>query len=292
MPPSKILVIYHDKCADGKAAAWCAYRYFKDKVEYPEDHEVEFYPTLHNRPPPWKRISKADKVYILDFAYSRKDMQKIAEERRLLVLDHHKSAEAECHGLGFCLFDMERSGAGMAWDYFFSSDTRPWLIDYIEDRDIWKWEYGNSREALAFLDTLPRTFDVYDRFYEEKAGYSLGDAVAKGEAIYKFINQYVLECVESSCRRISFRDPTGEVHTDIPIVNGSHKLISEMVHEACKGAKFGIGWWRMNNGRYKYSLRVDDESDFDVSKLAKRFPGGGGHVKAAGFTLDHELEEL
>jgi nanoRNase/pAp phosphatase (c-di-AMP/oligoRNAs hydrolase) len=52
-----------------------------------------------------------------------------------------------------------------------------------------------------------------------------------------------------------------------------------------------LAYFKRNDGKYQYSGRVSDDSDFDVSKLAKSF-GGGGHAKAAGFTLDHEIEEL
>ena len=41
------------------------------------------------------------------------------------------------------------------------------------------------------------------------------------------------------------------------------------------------------DGTYKGSLRVN--GDYDVAKVASVF-GGGGHVKAAGFTIDGPLD--
>ena len=49
------------------------------------------------------------------------------------------------------VFDKERSGAGITWDVLFDGEPRPPLIDRIEDRDIWRWKYGNSRLVHAAL---------------------------------------------------------------------------------------------------------------------------------------------
>jgi hypothetical protein len=184
---------------------------------------------------------------------------------------------------------MDRSGAGMSWDHFFPGEPRPWFIDYIEDRDIWKWEHIHSREALAFIDTMPKTFETYDNLAE---GNPLQrECVEKGLAICAYIDQYNTSSIEAGCRLIDFQSPNGDIHMDIPIVNAAYFGISELLHEAAKGHKFGLGWFRRHDGKYQFSVRVDENSDFDGSKLATSY-GGGGHVKAAGFVLDREIDEL
>lgn len=286
----KILCIHHGACPDGVAAAWAFSKHY-EKWEKHGIGEVSYYPAVHNKPPPWKLIEKQDVVWILDFAYSREDMLKMKDMLHdLKVLDHHKSAEKACAGLDFCKFDMSRSGAGMTWDHMFGSASRPWFIDCIEDRDIWKWEIEDSRHALYYLDTLPMTFETYDRL--DAGEITMDEAIDKGKAIAGYVKRYNEETVGSAARKISFRDPSGEIHCDVPFINASFKGISEVLHEMSKGAKFSMGYYRRNDGKYKYSLRVSAESDFDVSELASRYEGGGGHAKAAGFTLDHELEEL
>src|SRR5271156_4755511 len=103
------LVIYHGNCQDGFCAAWACW------VCHPE---WEFYPAKHGDAPPdvAGRI-----VYMLDFSY-KKDvimaMAKVAEE--IIILDHHKTAEAELCNLWklntqrnnvFVNFNMNKSGA-------------------------------------------------------------------------------------------------------------------------------------------------------------------------------------
>jgi oligoribonuclease NrnB/cAMP/cGMP phosphodiesterase (DHH superfamily) len=281
----KVLVIHHGRCADGTCAAWCADLHFRGM----KDVEVEYYPAKHNKPPPYKRIAKADRTYILDFCYPREDLIKINDMTQLQVIDHHKSAEATCHGLDFCEFDMDRSGAGMSWDHFFPGVDRPWHVDYIETRDIWTWRWPTAKPVLAYLDTQPIGFETYDKCHDGTIVF--GQCVNRGEAILGYIEQYNKETVMAGMRQITFQAPNGDIHFDIPVVNTSHWGISELLHGIADGHPFVLGYFKRNDGKFQYSARVSDDSDFDVSKLASQF-GGGGHAKASGFTLENEIEEL
>ncbi len=115
--------------------------------------------------------------------------------------------------------------------------------------------------------------------------------IRKGVWHYKLFNMYNEASIEAGSRLIDFQAPDGAIHLDIPCVNAAYFGISEVLHKAAQGRKFALGWFRRHDGKYQYSVRVDEDSDFDGSKLATCY-GGGGHVKAAGFTLGHELEEL
>ena len=142
---------------------------------------------------------------------------------------------------------------------------------------------------MAYLDTLPVDFETYDTLYYGEI--SFGECRDKGEAVLAYINKYDEETAGASTRYITFKSPNGDIHEDIPIVNASHWGTSSLVSKISQGHKFGMGWFRRKDGKYQFSVRVSDESDFDASKLCVDF-GGGGHVKASGFTLDHEIKEL
>jgi oligoribonuclease NrnB/cAMP/cGMP phosphodiesterase (DHH superfamily) len=251
--------------------------------------EIEYYPAVFDASPPFDKIERADITYILDFSYGREDLVKISKMTTLTVLDHHKSVEAQCHGLDFCQFDMGRSGAGIAWDHFFPGEPRPWLIDYIQDRDLWEWKLPTAEPILAYLDTLPVSFETYDKL--ASGDITFGQCLEGGEAILAYTRQYNKEVAAAGVRYITFQSPSGRIHFDIPIVNAAYKGISQLLHEICQGHPFALGWYRRSDGKYKFSARASDESDFDTSKFSKEY-GGGGHVKASGFTLDHEIEEL
>lgn len=164
---SRIICIYHANCADGFTAAWC--------VRWALGETVEFIPASYGEEPP--EVDGAD-VIIVDFSYKRPAMEKLAASAKsVLVLDHHKTAEADLIALPLtqdtwrqhlrcgvrlaALFDMQRSGAQMAWDYFCQGD-RPWLVDYIADRDLWRWELAASREVSAVIGSLEHSFQGWD----------------------------------------------------------------------------------------------------------------------------------
>lgn len=54
-----------------------------------------------------------------------------------------------------------------------------------------------------------------------------------------------------------------------------------------KDIKIAVFLYENEDGTYKGSLRVN--GDYDVSAIASIF-GGGGHVKAAGFTIDGPVD--
>lgn len=84
------LVIYHANCADGFAAAFAAWLKLGDDAEYVP---MQYGKDDVFKIPPWT----ARDVYILDFSLPRDYMDKIfSEAKRVVWLDHHKTALREC----------------------------------------------------------------------------------------------------------------------------------------------------------------------------------------------------
>jgi oligoribonuclease NrnB/cAMP/cGMP phosphodiesterase (DHH superfamily) len=260
------LVIYHAQCRDGFGAAWCVWR---------RSANAEFFAASYGKPPP---DVTGRMVYMVDFCYPRPVLEEMADKcATMLILDHHKTAEAAIGpASGFSRpnvevhFDMERSGAGMTWDRFFPGQPRPWLIDYIEDRDLWKHKLPNGPAVNAFIGTIRFDFEAY-----YKASRLDVDEVARlGVAVEDKIRQYVTE-VSGNALRIDFEG------SNVPIVNAPQVDISELVGFLAQGEPFAMGWWQRSDGLFSYSLR--SKGDVDVSAIAKKH-GGGGHRSAAGFT--------
>jgi oligoribonuclease NrnB/cAMP/cGMP phosphodiesterase (DHH superfamily) len=127
----KTLCIYHGGCDDGFGAAYAVWKKF--------GYEVEYYPATHGGPIP--DVNDRD-VIMVDFSYKRNVLlQLIGKCKSMVILDHHKTAEADLDGLEdpklTLVFDMQRSGATIAWDHFHPDTPRPVLIRYVEDRDLW-----------------------------------------------------------------------------------------------------------------------------------------------------------
>lgn len=260
-----ILVLYHANCIDGFTAAWAAWQTLGDE-------DAEYRAVNYGEPAP--DVTGRDWVYVLDFAYPRAVMEAMAASvRGLVVLDHHKTNEAALAGLPFARFDMNRSGAGLAADYFAAGDS--WLIDYVEDRDLWRFALPHSKEINAWIGAQIR--DSFARWHE-LAAQGWGVAAERGRAVLQYLDRYVHD-VAATARRVTF-----EGYPDIPIVNAAFPGISEVVGHLAESAPFAIGWAQRADGLYQYSLRSRGADGVDVSEIAKRY-GGGGHKNAAGFQL-------
>jgi hypothetical protein len=264
---TKRLVIYHANCIDGYTAAWAAWLKYGDEAEYRPASYGDAPPDVTGR-----------HVLVVDFSYPRDVMSKMNDEALTLsVFDHHKTAQAALDGLNFATFDMARSGAGLTWDILHRKG-RPWLIDYVEDRDLWRWALRDSKEINAWISACKRdNFDDWSML--EKAGDQA--ARARGEAVLTFIDRYVSEMVEQS-RLVEFEGRR------IPIVNAPYINISELVGKLAESAPFALGWFQRADGLYAYSLRSRGVDGIDVSEIAKKY-GGGGHRNSAGFALAERL---
>ncbi len=262
------LVIYHGSCRDGFTAAWVA------RLRYPE---AEFHAGYFGQKP---LPVSGRHVLIVDFSYPRSVMEEIARQAEsVLLLDHHKTAQADLSGLAYAHFDMERSGAGIAWDYLFYGKRRPWLVNYVEDCDLWRFRLRDSRAVNAYLGVLPFEFDAWTG--ADELGYERAKAL--GEVVLAKIDQYVSE-VSKNARLITLDGYS------VPAVNASPVDTSELLEGLAVGNPFALSWSVRADGVFQYSLRSAADG-VDVSEIAKAH-GGGGHEHAAGFESTGPLKGL
>jgi len=275
------LVIYHAHCSDGFTAAWVAARALGD---------AELYAGHFDDPPPYA-LARARDVYIVDFSYPRKELEQlhaIATEpglgspHRLVVLDHHKTAEANLRGLDYCTFDMQRSGAGLAWDYFHPGKRRPWIVDYVEDRDLWRFALPDSRILSLRVQIAPHTLDEWDAL----AARPLLEIAREAHGCALYLEHCIEEALRGSYR-IELEVPDATPWTlSCACVNAAHTGVSDILHallDADPGARIALAWRLDADGKLQCSLR--SRPDVDCSVVARAF-GGGGHAQASGFRLD------
>lgn len=304
---SKTIVLYHGGCRDGFCSAWVYWKYLKETHTEGEGLDwpmVQFIPAFYGQEPP--DCKDAD-VIIVDFCYPLEIMCNIISEANSVIwLDHHKTAQEVADYLDKNdsrtyrpkhVFDNSRSGAGIAWDYFFPNQLRPWLVDYVEDRDLWLKKLPNTDRINAYIACLEFSFDVWDKASE----HDILKAEVHGISAEMKTEQYVREV----CKNVYFasisnpeaiKDSIFDQHFiagwTVPIVNICQVDCSEVLHELCKrypSFPFSLYWFKRQDGLYQYGLR--SIGDFDVSLIAKLF-GGGGHRNASGFQLPYLLEEL
>lgn len=262
-----MLIIVHKNCRDGFGAAWAL------RKKYPEA-EIKF--ALHGKDPP---DVKGRDVIIADFSYKRAVLEKMhAEAASLVVLDHHKSAEEDLKGLDYCVFDMEKSGAVLAWEYAFPDMEVPWILQYVQDRDLWRFELSDSKAITGAIYSYPMDWDTWD----ELSTKDFREFVVEGTAIQRFQDNAIRAVLNSGTHKLVIGK-----HEVLAVSNSAKELTSELGHLLYKkGSPFGAVWWLGEDRKIHVSLRSGADG-VDVSKVAGSF-GGGGHHDAAGFTVSFD----
>lgn len=273
-----IVIIYHDQCRDGFGAAYAAWKKFGDTASYiPRKTQTDVPEGLTGK-----------ELYILDYSYPLETLKKLrAENKSVVVIDHHKTAEEAVTAFPENVFDLEHSGAVLAWQYFHPNTEVPLLLLYVEDHDLWNMKLPHTRAFGAALGEHPQDFHTWDMLCKELADQSRFDAfIAHGMIIAGFEDRLVAQLV-SFAEKVRF-----EGH-EVYAVNCSRLYRSIVAHKlATKNGKEGgvemaIVYYRYG-GAIHCSLRSNGE--VDVRALAEKH-GGGGHKNASSFQVD-SFEDL
>jgi uncharacterized protein len=265
------LVIYHGGCPDGFAAAYAISLRFRQGTE----HVCDLLPGVYGQEPP--DVTGRD-LFIVDFSYHRAVLKDLCRSARsVIIIDHHTSAEQDLAGLELehdnleVVFDMNRSGAVLTWEYYHESPP-PRLLLHIQDRDLWRFELEGTCDIYAALMSRPFTFSAWERLCVTEA--ALEPLLEEGKAI----NRYRRRMIDLHREKAAMATIAGY---RVPVVNCYEDIMSDLVGELSHGFPFAVGYQDQGFLR-KWSLRSSSDG-MDVAAIASRF-GGGGHLHAAGFT--------
>lgn len=260
-------VLYHANCNDGFAAAWVVWRKYGESASY--------IPCQYNEAPP--DVACGSEVIIVDFSFKRDVLLKWENSGiKLLVLDHHKTAQEQLLGLKFALFDQSRCGAVLTWEHFFHGSPVPLLLKYVQDRDLWHNALPHTEEVYAAMRSLPHDFAVWENVYRMSEEEFLRSMIDIGTP--------VLERRRVAIEELATEAMWGEIAGyRIPIAH-AEKYWSDVAHrllELYPDAPFSACWRDdIKAGVQRWEVR--SRGDFDVSAIARE-KGGGGHSGAAGF---------
>ena len=264
--PGRTIVCYHGGCKDGIAAAWVAKLAIADAV---------LVPCFYGQPPP---AVDGEKVYVLDFCWDHvEDVQRLVSgASSVTVLDHHKTAPAilsQVRGDGLrVIYDAKRSGARIAYDYFFPDGNQDieWIVNNVQDRDLWRHELQESAAVNAYLELLGDDLGKWS----EAAELGLGKVADMGQPLLAYRRRMALEIAQRA--ELVFFDE-GAVWACNAVILWSD-VAAEMLRQ--RGGEYAVTYRRRQDGRWEYSLA--SAGQVDVSEIAKKY-GGGGHASAAGF---------
>lgn len=261
------IIIYHGNCPDGFGAAWSFWKKYGTKAEYIAANYGMQAPDVTGKD-----------VYIVDFSFSREVTEDLARKAKsILILDHHKTAFENLNDLPYFVYDVNHSGAYLAWKHVFGEDNVPNLIKIIEDRDLWKWKLLDSELLLNVVDSYQFNFSMWDALANklELESPEYERMLWEGIAISRYRKNIINNIIKGQHKlRI-----LGE---DIPAVNSPY-FQSEIGATLCVGNPYSCVYTWVGD-QYRFSLRSAENGGKDVAEIAKRF-GGGGHRNAAGFSV-------
>lgn len=284
VPRAINMVIYHDPCSDGFGSAYAVWRYMQENGI---DHHVEWVPAGYNAKAP--DVTGKD-VLIADFSFPLKTLNSMLEKSNsLLVIDHHKTADKQLETFpeNNKIFDMNHSGAVLTWKWLYPDVETPMMLQYIEDRDIWKKELPKCDEFIAWFFTQERDFEVYDQICRNINGEIEG-GIDTGSIILGQTRKMTDELAERAVPKlVRFKTRTSVKYAVVGHIN-SIVLKSDIgnrmfdVHPHIDAA--AVYSVSDTTGMTNFSLR-STQFHIDVGTLAKEYLGGGGHRNAAGCTI-------
>lgn len=280
---------YHSPCADGVAAAYIVSKYARvDK----------FTPLIAGKDPEYiKETFPRGKSFIyVDLCPSEEHLAALLEHKnKILIIDHHTSAfvHVKSHQTNenLALYLSERrSGCGLTWEFFTMENTTdlfcssmPELLLCIEDRDLWANDVCNSKEVMAeffvlfpncTIDEMESAINMFSS--KRRAWIDAGSLMLqRRELTIDAICRKAVNCIESI---------TGKKYM-VKCVECSHEYVSDVGNMLANYSDFAVLWKEIAPGAYKISMRSNDKSIIDLSEIARKWEGGGGHKHAAGFTL-------
>lgn len=272
----KKVCFYHAGCPDGFGAVWSVRKAWGEDARY--------YARSHDDLLPLDELEGALVVFV-DIAVDNRQLRELSRVAgHIILLDHHISAKLryqsdletvnEIEAAGHEIyFDLDHSGAMLAWNFFHPEDPAPPLLEYVEDQDLWNWKLVGSEEVNAAIASYPREFEAWD----ELAQRSPTDLMRDGEPIVRSNKMEVLRAIQNA-HAISIGNDRVEA------VNATVNR-SAIGHELAKRMAFGRAWgcvYRISGSRVHATLY--SIADLDVSAIAGGL-GGGGHRNAAGFTV-------
>lgn len=296
-----VLIIQHANCNDGAVAGVVARRHYANQglslVNLEAHYSAEIFRDMANHD-----LTHVTHLVIVDYSFKLPDFQSLLESlpslQHVIWLDHHaedmnRQYQPLCKARGVHyegVYDRDRSGASIAWDYFNPNETRPLIIGLVEDRDLWRnritksFAFAKGLTALGH-DSLERDMVIWDMLDgdSQEVLLKINSLVAGGETILNMAKTIAAKYhgegseVESTLIMVSHRQDQM-----ILVVSESREMFSDvanMILDKRPGLAVVMNVLR-RGGLYHLEFR-SRKGEFDVADLAKQF-GGGGHQSASG----------
>ncbi|MEX1014267.1 MAG: hypothetical protein WDZ80_03855, partial [Candidatus Paceibacterota bacterium] len=194
---NNIVVFYHARCLDGFSSAWVLWKKFGDEADFIPVSDHHHYP---------EGLIENKIIYMVDFVFSEEVFNQIKNNaEKIIALDHHETVENVIKQADDYLYSTDKSGATLAWEYFFKDEDVPTFLKYVEAIDLYNFEdLEKTKEILAFVDAEEMNFanwnGLVDRFDNQK---DLEEIFKIGGYILNF-KENIISSIISKAYEVSF----------------------------------------------------------------------------------------
>jgi oligoribonuclease NrnB/cAMP/cGMP phosphodiesterase (DHH superfamily) len=274
-------VFFHYPCQDGLTSAWIVNYYHKLNNVF-----IILRPIIHTTQINIEEL-KNKKVLFCDISPSLEILNKIEKVAKITILDHHISAQRILESKDYAIFDMNMSGAGLTWSFFFLDKT-PLFIKMIQDRDLWTWKIENSKDfttGFSSICSIHNNFDDLFLLFDELNRNSTNmDYYINLGSIINIINFNKIKKIAVIHSERVDNYYNNNICYRVCIVNCEREITSELgnVLSSMDHIDFAV-LWQYNHPNNEYYISLRSNNKVDVSLISKQY-GGGGHKNAAGFS--------
>lgn len=264
--------MYHGGCPDGFGGAYAAWKKFGDEAEYIPLSRGEELP---------EGIDGA-RIYLIDFTYAREQMDELLKRAgSLTVLDHHDGIREVVESMPDYVYDENRSGATISWNYFHPDTPTPYFFTLLEDQDLYRQKYADTVPLHAYLEVYPFAFETWDAIFNEIEDPEKREAFLTKTRAYGEYVELLATMAADKAKLVSFEGHEVYFGTSHPFKSLKSKVGNLL---AQKKGPFSIVVTAHPNG---YGVSIRGDGSVNVAEIAQKY-GGNGHPNAAGFLIPRE----
>ena len=283
-------ICYYHNDLDGKCAAAIVLKKYSDcrmrEIDYKDDPDFT------------QEVMDEEWVFIVDFSLKPEKMDQllaVVGPESIIWIDHHRTAmdyKYQCLPIKLKDGITERwpielkgireegkSGCVLTWEYLYPNIIQPWVVRWIGDRDVWAWEYGEDTKLFTagmLLQNCDPTNTLLWRSLFDDDSTLLDSILNNGELVIKNRAMYAKSCRGCLGYKVIWeKQPCFIINMPMTSTEDFGEYYANYL---CIGMSFDGKQWTV-------SMRSKDPDICDVSKIAKKY-GGGGHPGAAGFVCN------
>jgi len=287
-------VVYHSPCPDGTCACWIVQKFHRDSF----GKEIDLFPCRAGSPPEKELEYFTDKnIIFVDICPDVEYLLKLSGVAKFIhIIDHHKTNFEKIVNMNPIpdnithQFDMNQSGCQLTWNSFYDTE-QPWFVQYIGDRDIWKFSLPNTNEYFSGiieenLMNLDGFQELFNKIDDDDFKFNIFSVGKKSVEFREKCIQNVMKFNKLECKYKNYRiwlyNCTKDLTSDVGNKLLKYKFSDDTLPD------FSVGWiYDVQAAKFWISMRSDYDRQ-DVSSICAEL-GGGGHRNASGCTLDYSV---